>query len=128
MQKIKYPFTLDGKVSVKFNKHIKSIFFETDNNYNYNIPLNDFLVKSFTYDSECRVLVASLYKSFSLMNVSDYEMLGNGMELELSNIKIDLVYCLYNESIIRCEIKSSFTENNLVSSVTISNPLKINLN
>lgn len=115
-------------MSVKFNKHIKSIFFETDNNYNYNIPLNDFLVKSFTYDSECRVLVASLYKSFSLMNVSDYEMLGNGMELELSNIKIDLVYCLYNESIIRCEIKSSFTENNLVSSVTISNPLKINLN
>ncbi|HAS8506298.1 TPA: hypothetical protein I7764_21100 [Vibrio vulnificus] len=127
MQKVKYPFTLDGKVSIKFNKYIKGMFFETDDNNNYDISLDDFVIKLFTYDSECRLLVVSLYKSFSLINVSEYEKLGSGIELELSSIKIDLVYCLYNASVVSYEMTSSLTENESVSSVTLSRPLRMHL-
>ncbi|ENP8322897.1 TPA: hypothetical protein I7221_10400 [Vibrio vulnificus] len=127
MQKVKYPFALDGVVSIKFNKYIKCMFFETDDNNNYEISLDDFVVKQFTYDSECRLLVVSLHKSFPLINASEHEALSCGVEFELSSIKIDLVYCLYKASVISYEMNTSLTQNDLVSSVELSRPLKMRL-
>lgn len=103
------------------------MFFETDDNNNYELSLDDFVVKQFTYDSECRLLVISLHKSFPLINSTEHEKLGSGIELELSSIKIELVYCLYNASVISYEMTSSLTKNDSVSSVELSRPLRIRL-
>ncbi|RZR35127.1 hypothetical protein D8T58_24790 [Vibrio vulnificus] len=124
MLKVKYPFALDGTVAIRFNKYIKCMFFETDDNNNYELSLDDFVVKQFTYDSECRLLVISLHKSFPLINSTEHEKLGSGIELELSSIKIELVYCLYNASVISYEMTSSLTQNDSVSSVELSRPLR----
>ncbi len=127
MQEVKCPFNLEGKVSIVFSKNVKGMFFETDENNNYDIPLDDFAIKLFTYDAECQLLVVSLHKSFSLILASDYEKLGSGMELDLSYIKVELVYCLYNASIVSYEIKHDFSDQDLVENISISCPFKINL-
>ena len=94
MKKIRYPFDLKGQIAIRFKDNVKPTFIDTyDNNIAY-ISINEFVVKSFNYDSESRLLSISLKKAINAISDSNRNELLNGTELENNIINLDLIYCL----------------------------------
>ncbi|WP_394167890.1 hypothetical protein [Photobacterium piscicola] len=119
MKKIRYPFDLQGKITVNFKKNFKPIFIDTHNN-SAEISIDEFAVHSFNYDSESRLLSVSLQKAINAISNTEVEELINGDELENNIIKVDLVYCLYNAAIISSHISYPLDINSFIESISVS--------
>ncbi|OCH48151.1 hypothetical protein [Aliivibrio fischeri] len=126
MKKIRYPFELHGQISVIFKNDIEPVFINTCNNNSADILIDDFVVKSFNYDSESRTLNISLQKAINAVsNIS--EKLINGIELENNIIKLDLTYCLYNAVIISSHISYPLDNSSFIKAISVSKSLTLNL-
>ncbi len=125
MKKIRYPFDLHGKISITFKQHIKPIFIDTHSN-SADVSIDEFAVHSFNYDSESRLLSISLQKAINA--VANNEDIINGDELDNNIIKVDLVYCLYNASIISSHISYPLDANSFIESISVSKHLTLHLN
>ncbi|MBY3790503.1 hypothetical protein HPQ32_19285 [Photobacterium carnosum] len=128
MKKIRYPFDLHGKISIDFKQHIKPIFIDTYSNNRADISIDEFVVHSFTYDSESRLLSISLQKAINAIANSENEELINGDELDNNIIKVELVYCLYNAAIISSHISYPLDANSFIESISVSKYLTLHLN
>ncbi|PST91294.1 hypothetical protein C9I86_08335 [Photobacterium sp. NCIMB 13483] len=127
MKKIRYPFDLQGKITVNFKKNFKPIFIDTHNN-SAEISIDEFAVHSFNYDSESRLLSVSLQKAINAISNTEVEELINGDELENNIIKVDLVYCLYNAAIISSHISYPLDINSFIESISVSKYFTLQLN
>jgi len=128
MKKIRYPFDLKGQIFVHFKDHVKPTFIDTCDKNKAEIDINEFVVKSFCYDSESRLLTISLQKAINASSDSDNEPLMSGSELENNIIKLDLIYCLYNAAIISSHITYPLDSRAFIKSLSVSRPLTLHLN
>ncbi|MEF1219889.1 hypothetical protein REH76_19205 [Photobacterium damselae] len=128
MKKIRYPFDLQGHISVRFKKNITPVFLETCNTNSADISINDFVVKAFSYDAESRLLQISLQKAINATDVTESENVMTGDELENNVIKLDLIYCLYNAAVISSHISYPLDDSSFNKSITVSKPLTLQLN
>ncbi|OCH11875.1 hypothetical protein [Aliivibrio fischeri] len=128
MKKIRYPFDLKGQISINFKDHVKPTFIDTCNDNTADIPINEFVVKSFNYDSESRLLSISLQKAINATSDSNHDELINGTELANNIIKLDLIYCLYNAAIISSHISYPLDSGSFIKTLSVSRPLTLHLN
>ncbi|MEC6795502.1 hypothetical protein VXS03_00370 [Photobacterium sp. S4TG1] len=128
MKKIRYPFDLQGKISINFKKHIKPIFIDTYKKNSAEISIDEFAVHSFHYDSESRLLSVSLQKAINAISNNEDDELTNGDELDYNIIKVDLIYCLYNAAIISSHISYPLDTNSFIDSISVSKYLTLHLN
>ncbi|MGR5447920.1 hypothetical protein ACPV47_23755 [Vibrio jasicida] len=127
MKKIRYPFVLHGTISICYKDKVNPIFLDTDDENNTTIDIDDFAVRSFSYDSEDRLLTISLQKAVNLSDLADCGSVLTGVELEQSNIKLDIVYCLYNAGIISSAISYPLDNTSPIKSISVSKPLTLHL-
>ncbi|APX06511.1 MULTISPECIES: hypothetical protein [Vibrio] len=127
MKKIRYPFDLHGTLSIRYRDKVNPIFLDTDEENQSIINIDDFAVRSFSYDAEDRLLKISLQKAVNLTEISDCGTVFTGVELEQSNIKLDLVYCLYNAGIISSNISYPLDDASPIASIAVAKPLTLHL-
>ncbi|GLR04300.1 hypothetical protein [Vibrio hyugaensis] len=127
MKKIRYPFDLHGTLSIRYRDKVNPIFLDTDEDNQSTIDIDDFAVRSFSYDSEDRLLNISLQKAVNLTEIADCGTVFTGVELEQNNIKLDIVYCLYNAGIISSSISFPLDDASPVQSITVAKPLTLHL-
>ncbi|HAS6359654.1 TPA: hypothetical protein I7232_22090 [Vibrio vulnificus] len=128
MKKIRYPFDLKGQISVHFKDHVKPTFIDTDSNNTADLNIDEFVVKSFSYDSESRMLTISLQKAINAISNSNPDELMDGSELENNIIKLDLSYCLYSAAIISSHISYPLDSGSFIKTLSVSRPLTLHLN
>lgn len=127
MKKISYPFVLQGTISICYRDKLNPIFLNTDIDNNTIIDIDDFAVRSFSYDSEDRLLCISLQKAVNLSEVADCRTVFTGVELEQCNIRLDIVYCLYNAGIISSNISYPLDDTSPIKSISVARPLTLHL-
>ncbi|EHA1080594.1 hypothetical protein [Photobacterium damselae] len=127
MKKISYPFDLHGHISIQFKKNITPVFLETCGECCTDLSINDFVVKSFSYDAESRLLQVSLQKAINATDVTESDTVMTGEELENNVIKLDLIYCLYNAAIISSHISYPLDDKSFIKSIAVSKPLTLSL-
>ncbi|WP_045407641.1 hypothetical protein [Vibrio jasicida] len=127
MKKIRYPFVLTGTIAIRYRDKVNPIFLNTDEDNNTLLDVDDFAVRAFSYDSEDRLLSISLQKAVNLAQVADCGTVLTGVELEHSNIKLDIVYCLYNAGIISSNISYPLDDASPIKAISVSKPLTLHL-
>ncbi|CAH1535685.1 MULTISPECIES: hypothetical protein [Vibrio] len=127
MKKIRYPFDLHGTLSIRYRDKVNPIFLDTDDDNQSVIDIDDFAVRSFSYDSEDRLLKISLQKALNLTEIADCGTVFTGIELEQNNIKLDIVYCLYNAGIISSSISYPLDDASPIQSIAVAKPLTLHL-
>ncbi|YCO05427.1 hypothetical protein ACB087_18310 [Vibrio sp. VNB-15] len=127
MKKIRYPFDLHGTLSIRYRDKVNPIFLNTDEDNQSIIDIDDFAVRAFSYDSEDRLLKISLQKAVNLTEIADCGTVFTGVELEQNNIKLDIVYCLYNAGIISSSISYPLDDTSPIQSISVSKPLTLHL-
>ncbi|CAH1555656.1 conserved hypothetical protein [Vibrio jasicida] len=127
MKKIRYPFDLHGTLSIRYRDKVNPIFLDTDDDNQSVIDIDDFAVRSFSYDSEDRLLKISLQKALNLTEIADCGTVFTEIELEQNNIKLDIVYCLYNASIISSSISYPLDDASPIQSIAVAKPLTLHL-
>lgn len=128
MKKIRYPFDLKGQIAIRFKDNVKPTFIDIYANNIAYISINEFVVKSFNYDSESRLLSISLKKAINAISDSNRNELLNGTELENNIINLDLIYCLYNAAIISSHISYPLDTNSFIKTLSVSKSLTLHLN
>ncbi|EEZ85562.1 conserved hypothetical protein [Vibrio harveyi 1DA3] len=68
-----------------------------------------------------------MQKAVNLTEISDCGSVFTGVELEQNNIKLDLVYCLYNAGIISSSISYPLDDASPIESIAVSKPLTLHL-
>lgn len=127
MKKIRYPFDLHGTLSIRYRDKVNPIFLDTDDDNQSVIDIDDFAVRSFSYDSEDRLLKISLQKALNLTEIANCGTVFTGIELEQNNIKLDIVYCLYNAGIISSSISYPLDDASPIQFIAVAKPLTLHL-
>ncbi|MCF6452460.1 hypothetical protein L1076_12880 [Vibrio sp. MMG022] len=114
-------------LSIRYRDKVNPIFLDTDDDNQSVIDIDDFAVRSFSYDSEDRLLKISLQKALNLTEIADCGTVFTGIELEQNNIKLDIVYCLYNAGIISSSISYPLDDASPIQSIAVAKPLTLHL-
>ena len=128
MKKIRYPFDLHGTLSIQYRDKVNPIFLDTNEENQSIIDIDDFAVRAFSYEAEDRLLKISLQKAVNLSEIADCDSVLTGIELKQNNIKLDIVYCLYNAGIVSSSMSYPLDDDSPIESIAIANPLTLHLN